>query len=261
MVVRQVTFFINRCQLELVRCYLVMAGLYRNPQFITFGFQILHKLLDARRDGPEIMVVQLLVLGTLMPQQRPFGQRQIRTRRIQIFVYQKILLLPSQIGNDLIDIFIEIMTNLFGRLVQSLDRTYQRGFIIQRFACIGNENGRNTKRIIHNESRRRRIPGRITACFERVAQPSIRKTGCVRLLLGKQFTAKLFNHASIPVMFDKGIMFFCRAVGQRLKPMGIVGSPFLQGPHAHTGCYEISYLPVNRNSVINGISQSLVGFL
>ena len=66
-VVRQVAFFVNGGKLELVRCHLVMTRLDGNAQLVAFHFQILHKLLYARRNRPEIMVVELLVLRALVP--------------------------------------------------------------------------------------------------------------------------------------------------------------------------------------------------
>ena len=65
-VICQITLLVNRGQLELVGGDLVVARLHRDTQFIAFHLQVFHKFLDARRDGAEVVVVELLVLRTLV---------------------------------------------------------------------------------------------------------------------------------------------------------------------------------------------------
>ena len=54
---RQIGFFINRCQLKLIRSYFIMPGFYRNAQQHTFLFEIAHKGHRPVWNAPEIMVV------------------------------------------------------------------------------------------------------------------------------------------------------------------------------------------------------------
>ena len=53
----------DRCQLKLVWCYLVVASLARNAEFESLNLQVFHECLDTLRDGTEVVVIHLLVLG------------------------------------------------------------------------------------------------------------------------------------------------------------------------------------------------------
>ncbi len=62
--------------------------------------KILHESLHTLWDGSEVMVVHLLVLGRIVSHQGASGEHQVRTCRIQALIYQEVLLLPSEIGNN-----------------------------------------------------------------------------------------------------------------------------------------------------------------
>ena len=102
----------DRCQLKLVWCYLVVTGLARNTEFKSLDFQILHESLNTLWDGAEVVVVHLLVLGRIMTHQGATCQHQVRTCCIQAFIYQEVLLLPTEIGNNFLDIRVEVVANL-----------------------------------------------------------------------------------------------------------------------------------------------------
>ena len=102
----------DRCQLKLVWCNLVMTGLARNTELKSLDFQILHECLNTLWDGAEVVVVHLLVLCRIVTHQGAACQHQIRTCSIQAFIYQEVLLLPTEIGNNFLDIWVEVVANL-----------------------------------------------------------------------------------------------------------------------------------------------------
>ena len=67
MVVREVYLLEDGRHLELVRSHLVMACTNRNTGFERFVLQLLHERQHARRNSTEIMILQLLTLGAIMP--------------------------------------------------------------------------------------------------------------------------------------------------------------------------------------------------
>ncbi len=149
----------------------------------------------------------------------------------------------------------EITAYLSRRFIQCFNRADERSFIIQCLTGISNKYGRDTKRIIDNECRRRGVPSRIAACLERIAQASVRETRCIRLLLYQQFTVELFYHAAIAIMFDEGIMLFCRAVGKGLEPMRVMGYAFFQSPHFHSCGYMVCYFAIDWGATVDGLCQ------
>ena len=63
MVNGKVSLLEYRSQLKLVWCYLVMTCLTRYAQLKSLYLQILHEGSHTLRDGTEVVVVHLLVLG------------------------------------------------------------------------------------------------------------------------------------------------------------------------------------------------------
>ena len=110
----------DRCQLKLVWCYLVVTGLARNTELKSLDFQILHECLNTLWDGAEVVVVHLLVLCRIVTHQGATSQHQIRTCSIQAFIYQEVLLLPTEIGNNFLDIRVEVVANLCSCYVYSV---------------------------------------------------------------------------------------------------------------------------------------------
>ena len=87
MVIGEVTFLENGSQLELVRGYLVMAGLYGDAEPQSLYLEVFHEFHDTGRDGAEVMILQLLVLGAFMSHQGSAGHQQIGTCGVQALVY------------------------------------------------------------------------------------------------------------------------------------------------------------------------------
>ena len=156
----------DRCQLKLVWCYLVVTGLARNTELKSLDFQILHECLNTLRDGAEVMVVHLLVLGRIVTHQGATCQHQIRTCSIQAFIYQEVLLLPTEIGNNFLDIRVEVVANICSSYVYSVQCTEQWSFIVESLTCVRDEDGRDTECIVDDKYRRCWVPCRITASLE-----------------------------------------------------------------------------------------------
>ena len=126
----------DRRQLKLVRCYLVVASLARNAKLKSLNLQVFHESLNTLWDGSEVVVVHLLVLGRVVTHQGATSQHQVRACGIQTFIYQEVLLLPTEVGNDLLDIWVEIMANFCGSYVDSVQSTEQWSLVVERLTGI-----------------------------------------------------------------------------------------------------------------------------
>ena len=158
-------------------------------------------------------------------------------------------------------ILVEIQANILRRLGQSLDGTDERRLVVQSFARVGNKYGWDTQRIVNNESRRRRVPRRIAASLERVAQATVGETGGIRFLLHQELAAKFFNHTAVAIVLDEGIVLFGGAVGQGLEPVRVMRYTLFQRPHPHTRSHEVGYFAVDRRAAVDGLGKGLVGLL
>ena len=121
MVDGEVTLLIDGSQLELIGSHLVVAGLAGDGQFQSLDLQILHKGLHTIGDGTEVVIVHLLVLGTLVTHQRTACHQQVGTGRVESFVNEEILLLPTQVYLYLTDVVVEVVAHILGGLVYGVD--------------------------------------------------------------------------------------------------------------------------------------------
>jgi hypothetical protein len=178
----------NRRQLKLIGCHLVVPGLQRNAIFICFKLHLPHECCYPGRYRSKIVILQLLVLGTLVPHQCPAGEVKIGPGIIEGLVDKEVLLFPTQVGIDLFHFRVEEPANLYCSLVNSRQRFQQRGLVIESFTRIGDENRRDTKGIVYNEGGRRRIPGGVSPGLKGIPDTSAGETRRIRFLLCKQFT-------------------------------------------------------------------------
>ena len=75
----QIRLFKDRCQLKLIGSHLVMACLARDTQLQSLNLDVLHELLHTGRDGTEVVIIHLLILGRVMSHQRATCHHEVRT--------------------------------------------------------------------------------------------------------------------------------------------------------------------------------------
>ena len=260
-VVGQVGLLVDRSQLELIGRHLVMSRLDGNAQFQALVLEILHEGHHTGRYGPEIVILELLVLGRLVPHQRAAGQHQVGAHGPQALVHEEILLLPTQIGEDLLHVLVEVVAHLRGSLVHGGQRAQQRHLVVERLTRIGDEDGGDTERRIDDEGRRSGIPGRIAARLERIADTAVGERRGVGLLLHEQLARKLLEHPAAAIRLGKGIVLLGRTARQRLEPVGIVVGSVLEGPLPHAGGDAVGHLARQRRAVLHRVEQRRIGLL
>ena len=96
-VVGKVGFLVYRSQFKLVGCNFVVAGLCRNAQFVALYFKVEHESLHARRNRTEVVVFELLVLGTVVAHQCAPGEHQVGTRRVKQLINKEVFLFPTKV--------------------------------------------------------------------------------------------------------------------------------------------------------------------
>ena len=255
-----VGFLEYRRAFELIRGHLVVPGLDRDAEAVGLQFEVFHVFEHAARNGSEIVVVELLVFGRDVPHQRTSGLRQVGTGQKQRFVHQEIFLLPAQRDIDLPYVLVEQLTHFDGGFINGLQRLEQRRFEVERFAGVGDEYAGDTECPVENERGRRRVPSRITARFERVAEASGRETRCVGFLLYEQLAFERFERSASEHRFEEGIVFLGGGVVQRLEPVRIVGCSFFHGPRFHPLGDLVGDLAVDPPSFVDSGAEAFVSF-
>ena len=100
-----------------------MACFDRNAQLQTLILEFLHEGHHARRNRAKIVILQLLILGRLVPHQRASGEHQVGTYGPQTLIHQKILLLPAQVGVHLLHVAVKVVADLRGGFIHGRNRT------------------------------------------------------------------------------------------------------------------------------------------
>ena len=99
-IARDVARLEQRRDLVLARGHLVVPGLDRHTQAVQLRFRFRHERQDARRNGAEVVVLELLPLGRLGAEQGSLAGQQIRPPVEELPVHQEVLLLRAHRRND-----------------------------------------------------------------------------------------------------------------------------------------------------------------
>ena len=201
------------------------------PQLLV---QILHIRRDARTDGAEIMIVQLLTLGRLRAEERPAAQAQILALQIELLVDQEIFLLRADLRVDLLGLVVTEQTqDAHGLTADRVDGAQQRRLFIQRLAGVGAENGRDAEAAVLDEGKCRRVPAGIASGLERGAQAARRERGGVRLTADQLLAGEVHDDLAAADRMDEAVVLFGGHAGERLEPVGEVRRAVLQSPDLH----------------------------
>ena len=97
----------DRSTLELVRSDLVVSGLEQDTEFVCLCLEILHESAHPRRDGSEIVVFKLLVLGRSMPDDSAVAEDKVRPCIVKGLVYKEIFLFKTEVDTYAPDRLVE----------------------------------------------------------------------------------------------------------------------------------------------------------
>ena len=193
-----------------------------------------------------------------MPHERAAGEHEVGASRIEALVNEEIFLFPPQVGLHLLHILVEIVAHFGGGHVHGVERAQQRSLVVECLTGIGDEDGGDTECVVDDEHGRCRIPGRVAPRLESVAYAAVGKRTGIGLLLHKQFAGEVFDHSSLAVVLHKGIVLLGRALGQWLKPVGVVGHAVFLGPLLHAGRHGIGYRTVEAGAIVHHVYQLLI---
>ena len=203
---------VDGSQFVLGRCHLVVFRLGKDPQLPELIVQVFHELRDSRLDDAEIVVVQLLALGGHGTEKGPAGIHQVRAFFIHLLIDEKILLLRSHAGADIIGFGTEKLQDPLGLTVQCLHGPQKRCLLIQCLPGIRAECRGDAQGVIFNKGIGRRIPGGISAGFECRPDTAGRERRCIRFAFDQFLAGKLHDHASVRRGGDETVVFLrCNA--------------------------------------------------
>ena len=235
---------------------LIVLGLAVNTQGPEVFVQVLHEGCYPGTDGAVIVVIQLLTPGRLGTKQGAAGHPQIRPLVVQLLIYQKVLLLRADTGNDLMGLCVpEQPQNADSLPADILHGAQQRRLFVQRVTAVGAQNGGDAEGALLDEGKRGGVPGGIATGLKGGPQTAGGEGGGVRLSLNQLLAGKLHDDAAIGRRSNEAVMLFCGDAGQGLKPVGKMGGAVFHSPVPHGGSYRVCHMGVQRSTLINGPLQ------
>ena len=189
---------IDRCQLMLCGCDLVMLSLCKDTKLPQLLIEILHISSYTGLDNTKIMVIHFLPLGRLCTKERAPGVYEIFPLVIHFSVNKEIFLLGTDRAcNTLYGIVSKKLQNTESLHVECLHRTKQWSLLIKSLATIGAECCRNAQRLSLDKCVRGRIPSSIASCLKGSAKSSRGERRCIGLTLDQLLARKFHNDSAI----------------------------------------------------------------
>ncbi len=260
----EVHFFEHRGKFELGRSNFVVAGLGRNAELPEFLFNVVHEVDDASRNATEVVVFHLLVLCRSCTEQGAAGLVQVRALQVETLVNQEVFLFGTESDGDLLLGNAEETHKAVGGLLEGLNRTEKRSLLVQGFASIATESGRDAKRcavaVALDEGRRGRIPGGIAAGFESRTEAAARERRSVRFTDDQVLAAEGENGLAV-FGFEEGVMLFGGGTGKRLEPVSKVGGAAVDSPLFHGVGNFASDARIKRCAAVDGSEELLANVL
>ncbi len=262
-----ITLFIDRSQLVLCRSNFVMFGLRRNTQLPEFDICVLHEGCNLLLQGSKVMVIHLLTLRRHCSEEGTSGIDQILSCKEVLTINDEVFLLDTNRRSNLLRSGIaEEAEQSEGLLIDHFHGTKKRSLLIECFTRIRAESSRDaegcTGFVLTNEGRRSTIPGSIATCFEGRAETTGREGGCIRLALDQFLAGEAHKYLTGRLRSgDEGVMLLSGNTGQRLEPMGIMGSTLFNGPFLHLVCNNVSGLDIEFTTFTDRFFQFLIRLL
>ena len=246
-------------QLVLAGGDLVVLGLGGDAQLPQSVVQLLHEGRDAGPQGAEVVLLQLLALGGRRAEEGAAGQNQVLPGLIVLLADEKVLLLGADGGRDVLGLLAEQLEDALRLAGQGLHRAQQGGLLVQSLAGIADEGGGDAQHVVLDEGVAGGVPGGVAAGLAGGAQAARGEGGGVRLAADQLLAAELHDGGAVPHRADEAVVLFAGDAGQRLEPVGVVGSPQLHGPALHDAGHDVGHLDVEGGALVQGVLEALIG--
>ena len=187
--------------------HLVVLGLGQDAQLPQLFIQLFHKGSHTGLDGAVVVVLQLLALGGLGPEQGAAAEHQVLPALVELPVHQEVLLLRAHRGDDpLGGLVAENAQDAQGLAGEVLHGAQQGGFLVQHLPAVGAERRGDVEGVPLHESVGGGVPGGVAPGLKSGPQPAAGEGGGVRLALDQLFAGKLHDDPAIGGGGDEAVV-------------------------------------------------------
>ena len=214
--------------------HLVVLRLCQHAQLPQLLVQLPHEGRHAGLDGTVVVVVQLLPLGGAGTEQRAPAELQILPKLVHLLVDQEILLLGTDLRNDVLRLRVaEQAQDADALLVKHVHGAQQGRFLVQRLPAVRAEDGGDIQCFVLYEGVGRGIPRGVATRLECGAEPAGGEGRGVRLALAQLLGTQLHDHAVLTGAGDEAVVLLGGEAGHGLEPVGVMGGTLFDRPILH----------------------------
>ena len=195
-----------------------------------------------------------------MSHQCTSGDAEVGTGIVERGVHEEVFLFPTEVGIDTLHVRYEKFTYFGRRLIDCCQRFQERCLVVECLAGVRDKYGRNTQCLVYDEGRGGNVPCGVASCLESIANTSVGKARSIRFLLDEQFAGETLDDVSVIAELDEAVMLLGGTVGERLKPVRVMGYVESLCPTLHAVGNHVRHFAVEGNTVLDGIDDCLVGF-
>ncbi len=259
-VVGEVDLLVDRSELELVRCYLVVASLHGDAESLSFYLEVAHEVRHALRNRSEVVVLELLVFGRSVTHERAAREHQVGASHVETLVNEEVFLLPAEVRVYFGYALVEVLAHIDSGFVDSVERLQKRSLVVECVARVRDENRRDTERGAHDEGWRSDVPSGVATSLERLTDAAVRERRCVRFLLCEVLARELFDDVArtLRTVVDEAVVLLGSAVGQWLEPVSVVHCAVVHSPSLHACCHTVGCLAVDEFALGDSFAYSFV---
>ena len=241
--------------------HLVVLGLGEDAVPPQLFVQFLHKGGNARLDGAEIVVLQLLPFGRLGAEQRPARKDEVLSLFVHGAVDEEVFLLRPDLRDDALRRGIaEQAQDAHRFFIERFHALQKRSLFIQHFAAVREEGRGDVQGAVLDEGEGRGVPRRVAARFKGGAHPARGEGRGVRLAHHQLFARKFHDDFAVFGGGNEAVVLFGGDARHGLEPVGEVGGALLHRPVLHGVGDHVGNAHVQRMAEADGLDQRLIRF-
>ena len=213
--------------------------------------------------GAEVVVVELLTLGRLGPEQRAAGVDQVGPGQEEVPVDQEVLLLGPAERHDVVEVLVaEQLQDALGLGAHRLLAAQQRGLVVQRLTGHRDEHRRDAQRVavrvLQDVRRAGDVPSGVAARLERAAQAARREAGRVGLALDQGLAGELGQRLAVGDRLEEAVVLLGGQPRHRVEDVRVVGGALRQRPVLHRRGDRVGDGRIELRALLDGRDDRLV---
>ena len=248
------------------RHFVVLSG-GGDAELPQLNVQVVHERTNPFADLAEVVVIQLLPLGSGSAKQGAAGVDQVTALQVLFTIDQEVFLFRTDKGGDLLGGSVaEQAQDADGFLADRFHGAQQGSLAVQSFAGVRDKDGGDAQDgaggFFLDKGGGGHIPSGVATSIGGGAQSAVGEGGGVRFAHDELLAGELEQNVTILIgEGQEGVMLLCGGAGQRLEPVAVMGRTLFHSPVLHGIGHHISGCHADLAAVLHGVDHLSVYLL